>query len=174
MAYPPLILDSDLTGLPGAPFPTAVVRAAEFSVRSEAGWHIAPVVRETVTVEASTALILPLPTLRVVTVYSVTDENGNAVTGWKVRPGSVLLAPQGSWWTTSTLYTVDMEHGYDAADDLLPVIAGRCQRALINDAITQRSETVGQRTTSESYDVQRIDTSGWGSPIEGYRLHSFG
>lgn len=178
MAYPPLTLDSDLAGLPGAPFPTAVIRAAESSVRSEAGWHIAPVVRETVTVEASDPRYLPLPTLRPVTVYSVTDETGTAITGWTVRPGSVLLLPASSWWTCGTLYTIDLEHGYDSADDLLPVVAARCQRSMTDATLTQRSETVGQRTSSESYNVNRIDDTvggtGSSSPLDRYRLHSFG
>lgn len=159
MIYPALTRDSDLASFPGAPYSDAVIRAAELDVRREANWHIAPPVAETLLVECTDRVRLVLKTLRIVTVTSVTDENSLAVTGFRVRSWGVLYPPDGQWWTLGMVYSVALTHGYDSADDLLPVVASRCQRMLTDPALSQRSETVGQRTSSESYNVARFDGS---------------
>lgn len=176
MSYPPLCQDSDLDSFPGAPFADAVVRAAEFSIRHDAGWHITPVVTEAITVEATDPCRLVLKTLRIVSVTSVVGDDAVAVTGFKVRTYGCLYPPDRSWWTVGRLYTVTLTHGYSEAPDLLPVIASRCHRQVTDGTLTQRSETVGQRTSSESYNVGRIDESlaaHIGSPLDRYVIHSF-
>lgn len=180
--YPPLTQDGDLENFPGAPFPTPVIRAAEAMVRGAVDWHIAPQVTEDVVVEASQNLRIMLPTLRLISVNSVKDSTGTVLdpTGYSTRKWGELLA--NSWatrWTCGTTYTVNMTHGYDSADDLLPVIAAICQKSMTDATLTQRSETVGQRTSSESYNVNRIDVSVIGSgtgasPLDRYRIQTFG
>lgn len=179
MSYPPLTRDSDLAAFPGAPFPTAVIRAVEASVRADAGnWHIAPEVRETVSVRPRSWWLLPLPTLRVVTLTSVTDGTGTLVDPTNYYLDDTALVTRLNYrWDPLQTYTVDMTHGYSAAEDLLLVIAARCQRAVKDATLTQRSETVGQRTRSESYNVNRIDdtagSTGSGSPIDRYTIRTF-
>lgn len=178
MSYPPLTQDSALASFPGAPYADSVVRAAEASVRRDAGWHIAPQVTETVTVEASDPWRLVLPSLRVVSVASVVDEDGNTIAGFKLRKRSSTLAPPDTqWWTVGMEYAVTLTHGYDSADDLLPVVASRCQREVADSSLTQRSETVGQRTSSESYNVGRMTeelSAGAGSPLDRYKIVPLG
>lgn len=180
--YPRLTQDADLVGLPGAPFPTAIVLAAEAMVRGAVDWHIAPQFEETMQVEASQMQRLMLKTLRIVTISSITDSVGNVIdpTGYTIHKYGTLVAnTYATRWTPGMIYTVDLTHGYDSAPDLLPVIAAICQKSMTDATLTQRSETVGQRTSSESYNVNRIDVSVIGttenvSPLDRYRLQSFG
>lgn len=177
MAYPPLTHDSDLSSFQGAPFADAVVRAAEASIRRDCNWHIAPVVTETVKVKCRNPWFLVLKTLRIVSVTSVTGDDSVAVTGFTVEDPATLCPPVNSWWVVGRTYTVVLSHGYDSAPDLLPVVASRCQRQVQDSSLTQRSETVGQRTSSESYNVGRMTeelAAGHGSPITRYWIPPVG
>lgn len=178
MTYPPLCQDSDLTTFPGAPFADPVVRAAESSIRRDANWHIAPQVTEAMDVECTHPFRLVLQTLRIVSIASVVGDDTVAVTGYKVRKkGCYLLPPDNAYWTLGRVYTVTLTHGYDSVPDLLPVIASRCHRAVTDPVLTQRSETVGQRTSSESYNVGRINeglSAVTGSPLTRYTIFPIG
>lgn len=178
MTYPPLTQDSDLSSFPGAPYADAVIRAAEASIRRDANWHIAPQVTEAMEVECTDPWRLVLQSLRVVSVASVVGDDSVAVTGYKVhKHGSYLTPPDRSWWTVGMIYTVTLTHGYDSAPDLLPVVASRCQRQMADQSLTQRSETVGQRTSSESYNVGRMTeelAAQLGSPLRRYIITAIG
>ncbi len=169
MALPALVRSADLTGFPGSPYPDPLIRAAEASVRRDAGWHIAPVIRQTLTVTWSGSVV-HLPTQRIVTVHSVVlAVDATFLNGWEFSADGVLYLPR--WWGRyGDRIRVDLTHGYDTADDLLPVIAGRCQRSLTDATITQRSETQGSRSTSESYNSARLDPTSGLDAIAAYRL----
>ena len=175
MSYPPLTSEADLADFPGAPYPTSIVRAAEASIRRDCGnWHIAPEYRETVVVECDSHFWLLLPTLRIVTLHTVTeDDTATAITGCRVRSGGVLLPPTSGAlvrFTPGYTYTVEMTHGFASADDLVPVVAARCQRSQVDAVLTQRSETVGQRTSSESYNINRLQLETGADGLTGYKL----
>lgn len=115
-----LVGSSDLVGFPGAPFSDGVAAAAGGQVRALCGWHVAPVVTETVTVETGGSAVVLLPSLRVVSVSEVRDEDGNVLTGWKVRPNGVLRVP-GGW---PDVIEVDLEHGHaKCPGELVAVVA---------------------------------------------------
>lgn len=121
----PLVSAADLTGFPGAPFATAVVDAAAGQVRAECGWHIAPGVTETVTLDPAGSTVVLLPSLQVSSVTAVRAEDGTAITGWKSRPNGVLRYSAG-WPET---ITVDFTHGYaKCPPELVAVIAERANR----------------------------------------------
>jgi hypothetical protein len=164
----PLVDVADLNDFPGAPFPDAVILAAQAQVRADAGWHIAPIVTETVVVESNGGGWLQLPSLKVVSIDEVTDDDGNSLAGWKLMPGGRLFIRSG--WR-SALYEVTMTHGYaEPPADLLPVVAARCQRSLVDAVLTQRSETVGPRTTSEAYNINRLEVEAGTSVLDRYTL----
>ena len=75
---------------------------AEAEVRGYCGWHIAPSVTEEIKVEGDGGQVLLLPSLYVTAVASVTDEDGNTVTGWKWRRNGVLRG----CWRENVEYTV--------------------------------------------------------------------
>lgn len=165
MALPTLFDRLDLADFPGAPFPEAVIKAAESSIRRDAGWHIAPVVRETIEVDADPSGVVSLPTLRVVRVHSISGADGAALTGWTVTRAGRLSGCRGR----GTL-TVDLEHGYENVDDLLPVVAARCKRQLTDATLSARSEGTGTRNTSETYDSGRYDSRLTAAGVRHYQL----
>lgn len=118
-----LVSTSDLRDFPGSPFSETAVDVAAASVRSEAGWHIAPVVTETITVRSYGGRELLLPTRRVVSVASA-----GTWTDWVVQPEGVLYRHVG--WPAG-VYEVTLTHGFDSVPvELLPVLAGRAAGAV--------------------------------------------
>lgn len=135
----PAMLDS----FPGAPFSEDVVDAAVAALRSEAGWHIAPVVTETVTIDATGGVVLMLPTMRLVSVQAVRDMTDSlapvAMTGWRVSRSGMLQRPLG-WPLGFSMVEVDMTHGYaETPADLHAVIAELCQWASLNATVASQS-----------------------------------
>lgn len=168
-----LVLASDLVSYPGSPFSADVVASAAESVRSDAGWHIAPVVTETVILDGTGSKMLLLPTLKVVAVTEVRVWENDAWTvrtGWRIGQSGTLVHDD-RWCYGLDSIQVDLQHGYTQAPaDLLPIIAARCQRAQVDAILTQRSETVGQRTASESYNINRLEIEAKGTLPARYRL----
>jgi hypothetical protein len=137
MVDDPLISASDLTGFRGAPFVQAVADAAAGAVRAECGWHIAPEVNETARVRGGSRILL-LPTLKLTGVTSITDTDGNAVTGWEWFESGVVELDFGSF---PRVVIVSFRHGYPACPaELLPVIA---ERAVAQSSGRIRSESAG-------------------------------
>src|SRR5690625_141824 len=128
MVDQPLVDNDDLGDLPGAPFPATVLTAAAAAIRTDAGWHIAPVVAHTVEIETRCASVVLLPSLRVVEVSEVRDgDTGAVLTGWRVNKRTGVLRRRGGVWPE--WIEVDLEHGYDACPpELHPLIAERAQR----------------------------------------------
>lgn len=112
-----LVDPSDLTDFPGAPFTLAAIDAAADRVRTEAGWHIAPEVTETIEVDGTSRRELILPTLRIVTVAEVRDitdpDSPVVLTGWRVRKGGMLYRDIGWPCGPDAMLEVDLTHGYD-------------------------------------------------------------
>jgi hypothetical protein len=141
-----LVTPGNLSGFPGAPFAETVLDAAVATVREEAGWHIAPVITETVTLDGPASGILMLPTRRVTAILSVTDD-GVLVdpTEFYLREGGYLQRRYSRWGGRKM--TVEFTHGFDACPDtLLPIIAERA-RTLARGGVV-RQESLGSRSVS--------------------------
>jgi hypothetical protein len=138
-----LVSASDLADFPGSPLEPIWVDIAAADVRREAGWHIAPVLTETLTVEAFGGRHLVLPSRRVVSVASVVSPYYSS-TDWTLEDGYLFRAV--GW---SGTYQVTLTHGYDSCPvDLLPVLAGRATNAARRRDPSVASTTVGQIQTS--------------------------
>ena len=94
--------------------------AAVASVRAYCGWHIAPEVTETLTVDGSGTSVQMLPTLRLVDLISITNA------------GSVVADPEwstsgmvrGCWTSRFRGVVAEMRHGFEEwPSDLVAVIA---------------------------------------------------
>jgi hypothetical protein len=117
-----LVSTSDLMDFPGSPFQETRVDIAAASVRSDAGWHIAPVVTETITVRSYGGRELLLPSRRVVSVASV-----GTLTDWVLQSEGVLYRHVG--WPVGVL-EVTFTHGFGSVPvELLPVLAARAAGA---------------------------------------------
>jgi hypothetical protein len=149
-----LVSPYDLEDFPGAPFSDTLVDAAVSDIRSEAGWHIAPQVTETLTLDSYGGQLLSLPSQRVVNVTAVRDMTraGAVLTGW--TRSSCLL-----WRSTYHTYCfgwpvgqveVDIVHGFATTPpDLLAAVAARALRLSNPRDPSLASQLVGQ--VSQTY-----------------------
>src|SRR5690606_21026274 len=126
MSYPPLATAGDLAGMDGGPFTEKAVESAGAQIRRLAGWHIAPEVTETLTVDSHGGDRLWLPTRHVVDVLAVRDVTGDApreLTGWRWSAAG-LLEIRGRFPSGFRSVEVELVHGFDACPaDLLPAVA---------------------------------------------------
>lgn len=94
--------------------------AACAAVRAYCGWHVAPVVEETVTLDGSNGPLMFLPTLRLVDLLSITND-GEAVGDPEWSANGIV---RGSWTYKLRGVVAVMEHGYEEAPvEMLAVVA---------------------------------------------------
>lgn len=126
-----LVSAPELVDFPGAPHDDYLVDLAAAAVRAEAGWHIAPVLTETLTVDSYGGTLLVLPTRRIVAVTAVRDvtDGSELLTGWKRWAGGLYRTTSG--WPVGRI-EVDLSHGYATTPlELLPILAARSM-SLVN------------------------------------------
>ena len=143
MSYPPLLYPVELSDLPGAPFSDAVVLLAGERIRDECGWHIAPSVTETLTVDVDCGRAF-LPSMRVTAVSAVRDVTGTSpvvipASAWRWR--KTITAVDISRCGVETI-EVDITHGYDTCPTALLGRAAELARR-IGRGGDVRSEQVG-------------------------------
>lgn len=103
------------------------------AIRRYCGWHIAPLVEETFTVDGPGGTELMLPTLQLVAVESVVD-NGQTLTDgtdfdWS-EDGS-LERRHGHWGRRKRGVVVRAQHGHDSAPaDVVSVVLDAVSRAV--------------------------------------------
>lgn len=94
---------------------TELLAAASDLIRTECGWHIAPVIAEEVKVDGPGGGTLMLPTLRLVDVTSI-DNAGTTVDPLDAEwSESGFLRKAGCWTSKLRGVTVSISHGYDTA-----------------------------------------------------------
>lgn len=140
----------DLLPFPGSPFSVELVDAAVQALRNALGWHVAPSVEETITVDSRGGRYLFLPSLNITAVTEVRDVTGATpvvITDWFQTGGATLVRDAG-WPCRESAIEVDVTHGYSACPpDLFPVIAELCQsitrtQGLKSVSIDDYSETL--------------------------------
>lgn len=143
-----LVDPTDIMDFPGGPFEDQVVDAAVASVRAEAGWHIAPQVTQTLTVDSYGGTLLILPSRRIVAVTAVRNVTTGSETlgNWTRMSGGIYRR---TGWPIGVL-EVDLTHGYATTpEDLLPAVAARAVRLMTPRDPELASRTVGQ--VAETY-----------------------
>lgn len=159
-AWPELVLPADLIGFPGAPFTPSTVGAAANQIRRTCGWHIAPELTETLTVDHDGSTVLHLPSLKVSEVTSVRDVTGSTpreITGWRWSGAGMV---SGHFPRGFRSIEITLTHGYsECPPDLLPVVASRTQRRAMQ-------ESLGSRSVSYSSDGDQV----FESALDAYRL----
>src|SRR5574338_1424764 len=149
MTTPPLLYPTDLSGFPGSPFGDPAVLAAGERIRDTCGWHIAPVVTETVTVDVSAAGMVALPTLRLVTVTAVRDVTDATpvtltLTDWTWRSSGILRCL--TWGRGHRTLEVDISHGYVTCPPSLLELAAQLARTTGSGGVLR--EQVGDVSVS--------------------------
>lgn len=124
-------------------------RAAS-AIRAACGWHIAPVVTETIIVNSDGSQDLLLPSLRVVDVTAVRIWNEStktleSVQDWSLRTGWAaggILHRDGCWPRGYRVIEVDLVHGFDQCPpELLQVLANSVNRQVVQESLAGHSVT---------------------------------
>lgn len=132
---------SELAGFKGAPFSPPTVEGAADSIRSECGWHIAPVVT-TIKKMRGGGTVLILPTLNLREVLSIRTFTGAELSGFYWFDNGVVERPQGF----PRFVEVEFSHGYETCPPaLLGVIA---ERASSGSYGRVKQESIGGRSVS--------------------------
>lgn len=152
MAYP----------IPDAPagIDPAQWASAVGAIRDYCGWHIAPEVEETLTVDGPGGHLLVLPTQHVVSVASITND-GTVVTDPEWSASGLV---RGGWSSRFRGVVVTMKHGFEewpaelaaAAQDMV-AIAGR-------DGVTSVTSSGGHQVSWEGQAEQHA------AALDRYRL----
>lgn len=135
----PLLQAGDLADFAGAPFTDSVVLAVGESIRSAAGWRIAPSTNETARIRPRGHRLF-LRTLYLTAVAAIRDvsDPDNTIeedlADWDWSPSGVL--ERCTWRRlTGRVYEVDYTHGYASCpQDLLEAAAALAQNAKVNKA----------------------------------------
>lgn len=149
-----LVHPDELEGFPGAPFTEEQVDAAVAALRRAAGWHIAPVREETVTLDVTRMESrLRLPTRHLLTVDEVRDvaaEETVDEADYRVSlPKALVWRASGYWPEGYGAVEVDFTHGYaECPPDVLAVVAMAAQR--VRSDVTVRSVSVDDFSVERS------------------------
>lgn len=154
-------------------------------IRLECGWHIAPVITETIKVDSDGTSVLRLPTRKMTGLTSVTDTATgepilvNPETGWSAA-GLLSLGDEGfipgRSWSSSyrpgfgrfpagfRAVTVTFSHGYEVCpSDILRYIVSASRSRIIAETLVGRSVTF----SPGSSDIFAASTT-----LDKYRLAS--
>lgn len=134
--------------------------AAEDLVRRYCGWHIAPLIEETITPRSAEGGVLYLPTMRLVELLGV------AIDGVPLPPEQVaevqwdetgMLERPGGWPSRPRAVTVQVRHGFDFDEvgDVAALIRNTAERSAIVTHGLQRVQ-VGNRSTTFDSDSGRL------------------
>ena len=131
---PPIVTSTDLEAFQGGDV-DALLDQANAVVRGYCGWHVAPVVTQTVTLVGSRNPLLALPSLNVTAVSSVTVDGVAVDVDAYTWSAIGVLRRVDCWWngfasTTGGQSAVEVTftHGYDSVPDLARVILALANR----------------------------------------------
>lgn len=147
--------------------------AAEQAVRNYCGWHVAPVVTETVTARPAVAGVIYLPTLKLVDLLSVTV-SGTALTADELAEvewsEDGMLRRPGGWPKKWRSVVVTISHGYDDASDAAQLIRDVAERQqIITNGII--GVAVGNRQSRFAAEAGRLHlTPSQKDLLDKYRL----
>lgn len=102
--------------------------AAETMIRNYCGWHVAPEIQQTLTLDGNGHQTLLLPSNRVLEVQEVRVD-GEPVDGYTWSEKGSIKRLGAVWPNRDRAIEVDLKHGYAHVEDLLQVIQGIRARA---------------------------------------------
>ena len=126
-----------------------LLEAVSDEVRDYCGWHIAPAVTETVTVDGSGGEVLALPTLHLTRLVSVTEDGAElAVAGIEWSQAGYLRKLGGCWTSALRGVVAEIEHGYpETPPGLVALVCEVALRALTVPAGVGRESSGGESVT---------------------------
>ena len=140
------------------PYDPDAVKAAERTVRDWCGWHIAPAVTETLTLNGPGGQVLLLPSLRVTAITSIIEDGVTLdASAYEWSTAGVVKRIGGAWSTKLRTLQVNLTHGYDDCPENVYKEIGRLAAASPGMPVGIRQAQVGQ--VSVTYGVPGIDPS---------------
>jgi hypothetical protein len=138
--------------------PQRLIDQATALVRSYCGWHVSPVLADTVSLMGSGRPSILLPSLHVTDVTAVVEDGVTlALTDFVWDEVGILGRLDVPWTTPDKVVTVSFTHGYDRAEDFEAVIMAVASRAQSSpDGVVRRQ--VG--LVSETYSQTGTNTAG--------------
>lgn len=145
MATPPAIVEL-VGGLPPSS-PQFWLDAATQAVRSYVGWHVAPVVTETITLDGRGGRSLLLPSLHVGEITSVLNDGVEVIDDVQMSTMGIISLDCGHWCLKLGGIQVTWTHGWpvDEVADLSGIIAKLASRAAVaaGNITRQNAGTMG-------------------------------
>lgn len=129
MPYPALLTPAEFSAGTGGKIPEndpripALLDGATRGIRRYCGWHIAPVVTETMTLDGPGGSLLRLPTLNLVEIVSMTErgiELDVDALEWSAK--GLVRRRRGRWTDRFRGVVAEVEHGYEDAADVRQII----------------------------------------------------
>lgn len=117
--------------------------AAHGAVRRFCGWHVAPVIEETLTLDGSGGTDILLPSLRVMQLVSVLNDGTSVASQVDTSRAGILRLTSGTWTRRLGRVVVTLRHGYelDEVPEVAAIIAGVAKRGP-NSGRVDASESV--------------------------------
>lgn len=103
--------------------------AAHAAVRRFCGWHVAPVITESLTLDGNGSRSILLPSRRVTAITSVV-EDGTTLTDFEWSESGIITKPGGYWSRKHRSIVVSLSHGFDDASDVAGIISGIAARSM--------------------------------------------
>lgn len=129
--------------LEGDPRLAPLIDGASASIRRYCGWHITPVITQTITLDGPGGDLLALPTLRLVEILSIA-EHGTPLTeqdyDWS-EIGSILRR-RGCWSPRYRAIVTEVRHGFESAPDVAQIVQQVVLNALASP-LGATAETAG-------------------------------
>lgn len=106
------------------------LKAAHGAVRRFCGWHVAPIIDETLTLDGSGGRDILLPSLRVVELVSVMNDGVDVTADVDMSRAGMLRLQSGRWTPRFGRVSVALRHGYDLEEvpEVAAVIVGAAKR----------------------------------------------
>lgn len=135
-----------------------LLAGASAAVRRYCGWHVTPVIEESVTLDGDGSRLLTLPTLRLVDVVSITaDGETLEVESFDWSTSGMVELRHGHWPRRFRSIIVSMKHGFESAPDVAQVVQQVVANA-ISSSMGATREQAGQ--VSISWSLTAPNTSG--------------
>lgn len=124
------------------------LNAAHGAVRNYCGWHVAPVVTETITLDGSGGRTLLLPSKRVVSLLSVQSDGVDVTDAVSVSKRAGMIEIDGVWSCKLAGIEVEVEHGFSAEE--VPDVAG------LIVTLTKRARDAGRTIAAQAVGAANV------------------
>lgn len=127
--------------------PASPVEAATQAIRDYCGWHVAPAIDATITLDGTGTDTVLLPSRRVLSVASVTvDGTALDATAFEWSADGILRRRDRCWPDRYRAVTVDLRHGFESMAVLADIVASIAARVKIDPTGALANQRAGTQS----------------------------